>query len=121
MFARPLMESLLQTTPAEETLISDGSRKIGGLPDLPVEMAWDRRETELWRICQGTGQAHRADAAGLVSEASLQGSWRRRNKARRSAGNEPLWQRPWKLSFPGLHRPKLDLATMSLEPDVPNC
>ena len=108
---------VLETRVTEEIRIPLGASKIGGLPDLAVDMAWPERPP--YGDATERAQAHRADAARLTSEATRPGSWMTPEQAKLFSRERADLADAVSSVFPLAFIAQLDLAALAQEPGFP--
>ncbi len=108
---------VLETIPTDETNIPVGASKIGGFPDMSVEDHWPERPP--YGDASERAQAHRAEAARLISEATRPGSWMTPEQARLSSRERTDLAHAVESVFPLAFVAQLDLATLSQQPGFP--
>lgn len=108
---------LLETALADETQIPLGASKIGGLPDLPLDMAWPERPP--YEDAAERARAHRLEAARLLSEATRPGSWMAPEQARLFSRERSDLASAVESVFPLAFIAQLDLASLSSHAGFP--
>jgi uncharacterized protein YwqG len=109
---------VLDTAEADEAQIPIGASKIGGLPDLPLDLAWPHRPP--YENAAERARAHRAEAERLASEASRPGSWLTPEQARLASHERADLADAVETPFPLAFMAQLDLASLSREPGFPS-
>src|SRR5262249_51641514 len=109
---------LLETSLADETQIPLGASKIGGLPDLPLDMAWPERPP--YEDAAERARAHRTEAASLLSEATRPGSWMTPEQARLFSRERGDLASAVESVFPLAFIAQLDLASLSRHAGFPS-